>query len=224
MRISELARQSGVSVPTIKYYLRLGLLETGRITAHNQATYDESHLRRLRLIRVFVDIGGLTVRATREVLASIDAARLSAAHLLGILDAARAEARREALDGDLRSTAIREVTTLMEDHSWRVQPTSQALQRLVDAYVAARLLKMQELCAAIDRYAKAAADVAECEAAVARALAERLGADEERPDKSLMEVLSATVVLGDAMLTTVHSLAREDALTRLFAEWQRTEA
>ncbi len=46
MRISELSRRSGVSIPTIKYYLRDGLLPAGRATAANQADYDEDHLRR----------------------------------------------------------------------------------------------------------------------------------------------------------------------------------
>ncbi|WP_079051275.1 MerR family DNA-binding transcriptional regulator [Streptomyces curacoi] len=37
MKISELSRRSGVSIPTIKYYLRDGLLPHGQATATNQA-------------------------------------------------------------------------------------------------------------------------------------------------------------------------------------------
>ena len=51
MRIAELSRDSGVPVPTIKYYVREGLLPPGELTSPNQAQYDASHLRRLRLIR-----------------------------------------------------------------------------------------------------------------------------------------------------------------------------
>jgi len=67
MRIGELARRSGVSIPTIKYYLREGLLPPGAATAPNQASYGEEHLHRLRLIRALLDVGGLTVAAAREV-------------------------------------------------------------------------------------------------------------------------------------------------------------
>ena len=86
MRIAELSRRSGVSVPTIKYYLREGLLPGGTTTGSpNQAAYDETHLRRLKLIRVFIDVGGLSVAATRDGYA--DAAEAVARHDLGTVAA-----------------------------------------------------------------------------------------------------------------------------------------
>jgi DNA-binding transcriptional MerR regulator len=203
-------------VPTIKYYLRVGLLAAGRTTAHNQATYDDSHLRRLRLIRVFVDIGGLTVMATREVLTAIDNSRLSGEHLLGVIDSARGITRRRALDGDVRNATLRNVSAIVANYGWRVQPDSPALQRLTDVCVAARLLEMRELCGVLDAYAKAASHAAECDVAVTRAMAERMGS----APNVLMEAVMAAVVLGNALLTTLHSMAREDALARLFAEWE----
>jgi DNA-binding transcriptional MerR regulator len=44
MRISELSARSGISVPTIKFYLREGLLPPGSPRAVNQADYGEPHL------------------------------------------------------------------------------------------------------------------------------------------------------------------------------------
>ena len=41
MRISELSAQTGVPVPTIKYYLREGLLPEGERSAPTQAAYGE---------------------------------------------------------------------------------------------------------------------------------------------------------------------------------------
>ncbi|MFD0479411.1 MerR family transcriptional regulator [Nonomuraea thailandensis] len=58
MRISELSARSGVAIPTIKYYLREGMLHQGEQTAATRAEYDETHLRRLRLIRALLDVGG----------------------------------------------------------------------------------------------------------------------------------------------------------------------
>jgi DNA-binding transcriptional MerR regulator len=72
MRISELSRRSGVPLPTIKFYLREGLLPGGARTAPNQARYDEDHLARLRLIRIFTDIGGANLGAVRTILNAIN--------------------------------------------------------------------------------------------------------------------------------------------------------
>lgn len=72
MRISELSRVSGVPVPTIKFYLREGLLPEGVRTSPNQAQYGDAHLQRLRLIRALVGTGGLSLAATREVLRQVD--------------------------------------------------------------------------------------------------------------------------------------------------------
>ena len=72
MRVGELSRRSGVSVASIKYYLREGLLPAGERTSPNQASYDDGHLRRLRMIRALIDVGGLSVVATRDVPAAVD--------------------------------------------------------------------------------------------------------------------------------------------------------
>ncbi|WP_092536417.1 MerR family transcriptional regulator [Amycolatopsis arida] len=61
-------RPSGVSIPTIKFYLREQLLAPGRLEAPNQAHYDREHLHQLRLIRALIDVGGLSVAATGDVL------------------------------------------------------------------------------------------------------------------------------------------------------------
>ncbi len=49
MQVSQLSTASGVSVATIKYYLREGLLHPGPKLTERLAEYDESHLRRLGL-------------------------------------------------------------------------------------------------------------------------------------------------------------------------------
>ncbi|MGI5186110.1 MerR family transcriptional regulator [Dactylosporangium sp. CA-152071] len=77
MRISDLSRQSEVPVATVKFYLREGLLPPGMSTARNQAKYDDSHLGRLRLIRILTTVGRLSLSSVREVLAAVDAKGLS---------------------------------------------------------------------------------------------------------------------------------------------------
>ncbi|MER6288509.1 MerR family transcriptional regulator [Streptomyces sviceus] len=71
MRLAELSRHSAVSIATIKYYLRSGLLPPGeRITA---AEAGEHHLHRLRLIRALISVGQLSVSATKEILDAVTA-------------------------------------------------------------------------------------------------------------------------------------------------------
>jgi DNA-binding transcriptional MerR regulator len=73
MQLAELSRRSAVSIATIKYYLRSGLLPPGeRITA-TQADYGEHHLHRLRLIRALIGVGCLPVSVTKEILDAITA-------------------------------------------------------------------------------------------------------------------------------------------------------
>ena len=84
MRISELSQRSGVSVPTIKYYLREGLLPEGQRTSATQAQYEAAHEARLKLIRALIGTAGLSIAEVRRVLAAIDDPPESLHELLGV--------------------------------------------------------------------------------------------------------------------------------------------
>ncbi len=71
MRISELSAQTGVTVPTIKYYLREELLPEGERSSATQAAYGEKHVERLRVIRALLD-AGVSIAETRRVLGALD--------------------------------------------------------------------------------------------------------------------------------------------------------
>ena len=71
MRISELVERSGVPLPTVKYYVREGLLMPGTTTARTRAEYGDEHLHRLAVIRALIEVVGLSVQQTRQVLALI---------------------------------------------------------------------------------------------------------------------------------------------------------
>jgi DNA-binding transcriptional MerR regulator len=113
LRISELASRSGVSVATIKYYLRERLLPPGSLTSATQASYDESHLQRLRLIRALIGSAGLSIGQTRQVLQSVDSPPESIHELLGVAAAAVSPAETD------RSSHER-VHELMRRWGWRV--------------------------------------------------------------------------------------------------------
>lgn len=65
--IGEAARQSGVKVPTIRYYEQVGLLPEPPRTGGNRRLYGEPHLRRLAFIRHARELG-FEVDAIRTLL------------------------------------------------------------------------------------------------------------------------------------------------------------
>ena len=105
MRVGELSKRSGVPVPTIKYYLREGLLPAGVLTSPNQAHYDDEHLRRLRLVRALIDVGGLSIATVREVLGVVDSHDDSLHEKLGAVQ----EAISQPGPGELDPLAIDDV-------------------------------------------------------------------------------------------------------------------
>ena len=63
--IGEAARQSGVKVPTIRYYEGIGLLPTALRSDGNRRLYDAADLRRLAFIRHARDVDGHPVGGCR---------------------------------------------------------------------------------------------------------------------------------------------------------------
>lgn len=57
MPIGEAARQSGVKVPTIRYYEQIGLLPSPVRSGGNRRSYDGSDVRRLAFIRHSRELG-----------------------------------------------------------------------------------------------------------------------------------------------------------------------
>lgn len=97
MRISELSARTGVAVPTIKYYLREGLLPEGERTAATQATYGDIHAQRLRVIRALLGTG-VSIAETRAVLEALDATSVTAQDVLSTAHDAITAPPDEGLD------------------------------------------------------------------------------------------------------------------------------
>ncbi|MEU1511010.1 MerR family transcriptional regulator [Streptomyces sp. NPDC005811] len=136
MRISELSRRSGVSVTTIKYYLREGLLPPGRQTAATQAEYDDQHLRRLRLIRALTGVRGLSVSTTREVLDALAEYTGDTHRLLGL---ALGSIRVGEQPSDDTSQAS-EVEALVAELDWDVHAAAPARATLAETLASLRAL------------------------------------------------------------------------------------
>ncbi len=111
MRISELSAQTGVTVPTIKYYLREGLLPEGERSSPTQATYGEKHVERLRVIRALLD-AGVSIAEPRRVLGALDDPPASPNALLGTAHAAITPPVEESVD-------LAEAEALVEGLGWK---------------------------------------------------------------------------------------------------------
>lgn len=68
LKIGELARRAGVSVGTIRFYIREGLLPRATLkTSRNMAWYDESFVARIRLVRRLQDERRLPLSVIRSI-------------------------------------------------------------------------------------------------------------------------------------------------------------
>jgi DNA-binding transcriptional MerR regulator len=136
MQMSELSRRSGVPIPTIKYYLREGLMLPGTATAATRAQYGEPHLRRLRLIRALLEVGGLPVASIRRIIAALDDETVSLHVLFGTVQYALPP-RVSPRPGDADwQAAEREVSALITGLGWQVEPDSPARGLLAGALAA----------------------------------------------------------------------------------------
>ncbi|MGM1062904.1 MerR family transcriptional regulator [Saccharothrix sp. Mg75] len=204
MRIAELSRRTGVSVPTIKFYLREGLLAPGACTARNQARYDEAHERRLRLVRALVEVGGLSLAAVREVLTAADD---GVPALLGRVRRQAVATAAGAGSGAGGGRADAEVARLIARRGWSVDAAHPAARALARVLETAALLGHDDFTALVDRCASACEELA---AAEVESLAGRwTGAD------PVAGVVVGTV-LGDAAVTALRRLAQADASRRVF--------
>lgn len=132
MRISELSRVTGVPVPTIKYYIREGLLPRGERTAANQARYGDTHVERLRLIRALREVADLPMSVIAEVVAALEEPE-EAARGRPVSAALRAIGSTEA---DISESAERAVAALVDRRGWQVEPDFASYRALAAALTA----------------------------------------------------------------------------------------
>jgi DNA-binding transcriptional MerR regulator len=103
LKMSELAEASGVPVPTIKHYLREGLLPEPVKTSRNMAYYPPGFVERIRLIKRLQEERFMPLKAIKNVLDE-DPARASAMLELEdqILDRALAGERSRTSTAEVR--------------------------------------------------------------------------------------------------------------------------
>ncbi len=160
MWIAELSQRTEVPVATIKYYLREGLLAPGESVGATRSRYDESHIRRLRLIRALVESGGLSLARVRSVLAEVDEESQDLHEVLGAAHGA-------LIPDDLTATVESRlrVDELIADRGWAVYSESQDRVLLASALDALEKVGYHLDDELLETYASAAAQVADAEIA-----------------------------------------------------------
>ncbi|MEV0293841.1 MerR family transcriptional regulator [Nocardia sp. NPDC050710] len=205
MRIAELSARSGVPVPTIKYYLREGLLAAGERSSPNQASYDEDHLRRLRLIRALIEVGGLPVAAVGDVLAAVDEPELPMYSLLGVVSASLHQPQIPP-DDDEWQRARTEVAEALRRKGWDGHHAAPAVGTLT-----AVLVRMTQLgytqwgAGAIDTYLDAAERVAESDVDYVLRAGDR---------DAVVDGVVVLTVLGDIALGAARRIAHQEVSAR----------
>lgn len=200
MRIAELSRRSGIPVPTIKYYLREGLLPPGELSSPNQASYGEEHLRRLHLVRALLEVGRLPIAGIKAVLAEIDRPDPDVHAALGhATGAIGGQQRASEEDG--------EVDDLIARRGWRVEPGASARQSVAEVIAALRRLGADNLLARLDDFAAAAERIGEIDLEVV--------ATHRTPEEMVHSAVIGTI-LGDALLAGLRRLAQENASAKRY--------
>ncbi|GGL70926.1 MerR family transcriptional regulator [Streptomyces fumigatiscleroticus] len=206
MRIGELSRRTGVPVPTIKYYVREGLLPPGELTSPNQAVYGENHERRLKLIRALLDVGGMKVAEIADILTAVDD---PARPLHKVLGAAADHLGTAGTEPDDTETAAARtvVADLVSRRGWHSHASNPAVADLAKALAALTRLGHGSFVEVLDDYADAAEQVARADLAYV----DRRGAVEDR-----VESVVIGTVLGEAVFSALRRLAHVDASAKLF--------
>ena len=196
MRISELSAASGVSVPTLKFYLRERLLPPGDSIGRNQANYDERHLRRLRLVRALTEVGNLSLKEVKAVLDAANDPSVPVHELLGVAQYALEPATTPALDP--RATAT--VDAAIEMLGWHVSDDAPARRSIANAVEVLRSLGWSVEPGDLVRYAEAVDPLAEREVGISEDATDREG---------LVERMVVGTVVFEAILTAFRRLAQE---------------
>ena len=213
MKISELSRESGVPVASIKWFKREGLLPEGRARSATMVEYGPDHVKRLRLIKALTTIGGLSIAATREVLVAIDEARSPAQTLKAVSYAmpvpVGAHARTAADEGAAEVESRPEVDDLMTTMGWDVDGDSPHVKGL-----ATTLREMERMGVglppdALMTYARLAGSAARLD--IERAA----GVDDQM---ALAERAATSLALSGPLLELLRRIAQEDCVRRLESE------
>jgi DNA-binding transcriptional MerR regulator len=203
VRISELSRRSGVATATIKYYLREGLLPAGELTAATQAQYDDSHLKRLMLIRALLGPGRLSIATIKEVLEVVDHPPRSPLQLLGEASVALSGA---GSSDDTAEAEIEHARAIVDQLGWTAAADPAVLGDLARALAAIDQAQLTLISGGVQRYGRILAELAEAEVATVPM---------DSPEAAVRQAVLGTILI-EPLLLALRRLALQNASGRRF--------
>ncbi len=208
MRMAALSGASGIPVATIKFYLREGLLHAGERTSPNQSQYDTTHVHRLRLIRALTEVGGLSIMAAGELLATIDNPELPMHQVFGIAQGAVRLPISQISAQDL-ADGSELLDKVISDRGWQVADSLVARADATRVVGTMRALGLEHSHRMLDSYARAAEIVAKADMDSVQAVTGR---------DAKVETVVAGTVLGDVLLAALRRIAQADYSSAMFGE------
>jgi DNA-binding transcriptional MerR regulator len=137
LRIGQLARETGLTAKTLRFYEQAGLIRPARRTAAGYRLYEEGAVERLGLVRNAQDLG-FSLDDVRMILDAGDAGKDPCVHTLALVDRqldrlAVHEKRLRQLRKDLRSLRGK-----VSDGLGRTSPRGGLCSCLTDGFAAPR--------------------------------------------------------------------------------------
>ena len=212
MRISELSEATGISVDTIKYYLREGLLPAADKRAARLTEYDERHVRRLQLIKLLREVGNIPIEGLRRLVVASEHATVPVHDVFALAAEALAPAPPPA--GQLRPVTRALADQLIAAAGWtHVRPDSPDRENL-----AATL----ELIASYDTHPRDPAEIEPYLRFADQIARYEIGHLDEAKDRVglLEEMVVGQVVFGQ-VLSTLRRLAEEHYSLERFGDDHR---
>lgn len=167
--------------------------------------YSEQHIRRLRLIRSLIDIGGLSISHVRATLAAVDDESTPMHGAFGVvmhgLDEVPADTRPTNIEA-----AYSEVQEWLSSRGWHIQSEAPAPHRLAELVATMRRFDFPTMLTDFDSVADIIERTAQIEVEYARAMSDRTAAVET--------MLIGTAILERAIVE-VRRLALEAASSRV---------
>lgn len=202
MRMKELSEASEVPVATIKFYQRERLLPAGERTLPNQSRYSDAHLRRLRLIRALIEVGGLSVATARSVIAVLDLPGQSVHNVLGLAQHAMSPPSGIPATPEFLA-ARRQIDDLVERLGWDVSQENAGRDGAATVLATLEALHQHRLTGLLEPYAHSA------EAAARADLDAVAAAGEEGDRDAMVETAVIGMVVGEALTLHLRRMAQE---------------
>ena len=119
MRIGDLANRAGLTVKTLRFYEKAGVLTPAARLPSGYRDYDETALARLRFVKA-AQAAGLTLAEVRQVIAVRDDDGPPCQHVTGLLDAHADDLDRRIAE----LTSLRTDITYLRDRASTLDPAA----------------------------------------------------------------------------------------------------